>query len=111
MQIPLGVLLLNENKLDEMSQILTKYMELVPTLPAEGHHVLPNRSVIDFDDTRFFSILFGGDQLTVARIRGAQSLRDTHDKAIHRLEGVLPVIEDWHTRMTLLKVCRNVMTL
>ena len=39
MQIHLGVLLLNENKLDEMSQILTKYMELVPTLPAEGHHV------------------------------------------------------------------------
>ena len=74
-------------------------------------NLIGNRSVIDFDDTRFFSILFGGDQLTVVRIRGTQSLCDTHDKAIHRLEGVLPVIEDWHARMTLLKVCTNVMTL
>ena len=81
MQIPLGVLLLNENEFDKMSQILTK---LAPTFPAEGHHVLPNGSVINFNDTRFFSILFGGDQLTVACIHGIHApLRDTHDKAIH----------------------------
>ena len=36
----------------------------------------------------FLQILFGGDQLTVARARSAQSLRDTHDSAKERLEGL-----------------------
>ena len=54
MQIPLGVLLHNENKLDEMGKILAHYMKLVPTVEAEGHLQLPNGSVIDFDDTLFF---------------------------------------------------------
>ena len=51
------MLLLNENKLDEMSEILAEYMKRVPTLPAVGHHVLPNKSVVEFDDTRFHSVL------------------------------------------------------
>ena len=105
MQIPLGVLLHNENKLDEMGKILAHYMKLVPTVEAEGHLRLPTGSVIDFDDTRFSSILFGGDQLTIARIRGTQALRDTQDKCVDRFEGLHPVVEDWHSRMTLMKVC------
>lgn len=104
MQIPLGVMLCDENKLEEMGQILSKYMELVPSLSAVGHYILPNSSLLDFDDTRFFSILFGGDQLTVARIRGTQALRDTHDQAVDRLEDAIPVVEYWHARMTVLKV-------
>lgn len=99
-QIPVGVLLLNENKLDEMGLILSHYMKLVPTVPAEGQFPTPN-GVLTFDDTCFFS---GGDQLTVAWIRGSQALRDTHDKPVDRLEGVIPVVEDWHTRMTLMKL-------
>lgn len=104
MQIPLGVLLHNENKLDEMGKILAHYMKLVPTVEVEGRLQLPNGSVINFDDTRFFSTLFGGDQLTVARIRGTQVLRDTQDKCVDRFDGVIPVVEDWHLRMTLMKV-------
>ena len=87
-----------------MTQIVAHYMKLVPTFAADGHHILPNGSIIDFDNTRFYSILFGGDQLTVARIRGTQTLRDTQEKRIDRLEGVDLVCEDWHTRMTLMKV-------
>ena len=79
-------------------------MTLVPTLPAEGKLVLGNGSTIDFDNTRFFKILLGGDQLTAARVRGTQALRDTEDKAVDRLEGVVAVVEDWHTRMALMKV-------
>ena len=37
------MLLLDENKLEEMSQIL---MELVPSLASEGHFTLPNKSII-----------------------------------------------------------------
>ena len=78
-------------------------MKLVPTL-AEGHKNLPNGETYDFDDTRFFPLLFGGDQLTAARIRGAQVVAQTLKKCIDRFEGVVPVIEDWHCRLTLMKV-------
>ena len=87
-----------------MGKILEHYMSLVPTLPSVQQLVLPNGSKIEVDNTNFHSILFGGDQLTVARIRGAKVLRDTHDTPTDRLEGVLPVVEDWHARMALLKV-------
>ena len=43
-------------------------MSLVPTVSADGQLLLPNGSIEDFDDSQFHSILFGGDQLTVARI-------------------------------------------
>lgn len=88
-----------------MSQILTHYMKMVPTVEAEGQHTLPNGVNISFDATRFHEILFGGDQLTVARVRGAQAIRDTHDKRVDRFEGLVPVVEVWHARMTFLKVC------
>lgn len=71
-QVPLGVLLHDENKLDEMGKILDHCMKLVPTLKAVQYVSQSSGSVIDVDNTQFFRILFGGDQLTVARMRGTQ---------------------------------------
>ena len=86
-------------------------MELVPSNPAEGKYMMSNGTVISYDDTRFWEVLFGGDQLTVARIRGTQALRDTEETARDRLEGIIPVVEDWHTRMTFMKVqCHDIYT-
>lgn len=99
---------MNENKLDDMSKILENFHKLVPTLDIEGHLSLPNGNSLDFDDTRFYKIFLGGDQLTVARARGAQALRASHDRPIDRLEGIVPVIEDWHSRMTFMKVLRTI---
>ena len=59
---------------------------------------------MDYDTTEFFKILLGGDQLTVARVRGTQALRQTEDTAVNHLQGLIPVIEDWHARMALVKV-------
>ena len=111
MQVPLGVLLLDENRLDDMGKIMEHYMTLVPTLFSEGQYNLPNGCSLSFDNTRFFPVLFGGDQLTEARMRGTQALRDTQDKPFDRLEGVIPVVEDWHTRMTFLKVYLSIFIL
>ena len=61
--------------------------------------VLPNGREIEVDNTQFHSILFGGDQITVARNHGVQTHRDTQDKPADRFEGILPVVEDWHTWM------------
>ena len=104
LQIPMGVLLHNENRLDEMSKILEHFMTFVPTLPKEGEITLHNGSKVTFDDTEFFKLLLGGDQLTAARIRGTQALRVTQDKAADRLQGLIPVVEDWHSRMALVDV-------
>ena len=41
----------------------------------------------------------GGDQLTVARVRGIQALWQAQDRPVDRLEGLIPVVEDWHARM------------
>lgn len=105
----MGVELFNENKLEEMSQILATYMKLVPTLESKESITLPCGASAEVDNTAYHSILFGGDQLTAARIRGTKELRDTEAKKKDRFEGLIPVIEDWHTRMTLMKVsCYNV---
>ena len=50
------------------------------------------------------SSVVGGDQLTASRIRGTQAQRRLQDKAVDRLEGVIPVVEDWQARMALMKV-------
>jgi len=73
-QVPMGVLLRDENKLDEMNDILHHFMAYVPTLTREGELTLPNEKTITVDDTSFSKILFGGDQLTAARVRGTQAL-------------------------------------
>ncbi len=100
----MGVLLHNENKLDEMSKILDHLMQFVPALSKEIDVALPDGSMIKLDDTKFFKIFLGGDQLTVARVRGTQALRVTQDRAMDRLQGLIPVNEDWHARMALIKV-------
>jgi len=96
----------NENKLNEMKHILAHYMKYVPTLPAEGTLICRNGREVIYDDTQFDRKLIGGDQLTVARIRGTQCLRASEDKRVNRYEGLAPVVEDWHARMTLLKVIK-----
>jgi len=53
---------------------------------------------------RFVQLLMFGDQLTVERARGGMVLRSLHAEPMDRLEGFVPVVADWHARMTLVKV-------
>lgn len=69
-KVPFGVLLHNANKLDEMAKILTRYMKLVPTVEAEGHRQLPNGSVLDFEDTRFFLFFLVGTNSLLHKFKG-----------------------------------------
>ena len=49
-------------------------------------------------------VLIGGDQLTAERVRGAQSMRQNSTHAAGRLEGYIPVSEDWHAKVCFLQV-------
>lgn len=103
MQVPLGVQLQNENKLEDMGKILEElHIKYVPTNRSKGELALPNGHTIPIDNTQFFQTLLGGDQLTVAlRVRETVGLRRRHDKPLDHLDEIVPVVEDWHARMTL----------
>ena len=47
---------------------------------------------------------FGGDQLTKARARGAKKTRMNSTSAEQRLDGLIPCVEDWHTKLVLIEV-------
>ena len=98
----MGVNLHDENKLNEMSKIMEHYMKYVPTESAEEMHPMTNEL---YDATKLYPVLFGGDQLTVVRMRSTKALRETEYYGCDRFEGLVPVVQDWHTRMTLMKVC------
>ena len=100
----MGLLLQNENKLDEMCSIMTNLHQYVPDTPCQVNFELPNGEFYTTNDYALYPILCGGDQLTVCRCRGAQSLRCNHESTVDRLEGLVPVVEDWHARLTLVKV-------
>ncbi len=49
-------------------------------------------------------ILFDGDQLTVARVQGVIRQRQNSETAQGLMEGLIPVVEDWHARVCLMSV-------
>ena len=63
-----------------------------------------NGEEIETNEEVLYQILGGGDQLTVTRSRSAIGIRRTHDSNREKLLGIIPVIEDWHARVTLLQV-------
>ena len=88
-----------------MCSILETLQFYVPLLRTE--QLVPSPESSEFDTVitdRFHPILVGGDQLTCARARGAQRIRQTHDTGSQRLEGLVPVVEDWHAKQCLLGV-------
>ena len=52
----------------------------------------------------FHHLLFGGDMLTAKRARGSKNVRSNSARGRDRLEGLLPVTEDWHTMVCLIGV-------
>ena len=106
-QVPLGIQLLNEMKVDEMCKILEGLHHYVPSIYTDESTTLPNGEELSFKEVRMWDTLFGGDQLTVAHARGSIAIRANHPDANERLEGLVPTVEDWHLRMTFMKVfCR-----
>lgn len=49
-------------------------------------------------------LILGGDQLTAARVRGSKRVRSNSQRGCDRLEGLVPVVEDWHAKGCFLTV-------
>lgn len=96
----------NENIVPEMVDILNTLHKYVPcieekasvTVPGNEKHVEPVKVQM------LHKVLFGGDQLTACRARGAQMARANAYDARGRLEGFIPISLDWHAKLCLLEV-------
>ena len=88
-----------------MIYTIGKLHEYVPSKPViESFSLFAGESDVEFDDKIFHQILLGGDQLTIARACGSIDALQDHITWRELLEGLLPVIEDWHAKQCLLKV-------
>jgi L1 cell adhesion molecule like protein len=95
----------NENRTDDMVEILSYLHQYVPMqseMTVVNVPEIEEREEIQFESLHH--ILIGGDQLTSERIRGAQSVRKNSVHAAGRLEGFIPVTEDWHAKVCYLQV-------
>ena len=105
-QVPLGILLKNESRDEDMVDIMKGLHPYVPTHTTQSTQTIPG-SDTDIQDIQvvkdtFHVILFGGDQMTVARARGSQRIRKNSERGKERLEGLAPVCEDWHAKLCFL---------
>ena len=58
-------------------------------------------------DVKVQGILLGGDQLSSSMARRVISDRINSMNSVQSLKGVVPVIEDWHTKLCFLTVSNN----
>jgi len=90
-QVQLGLLEKDENKSEQMLQILQHcHAEYVPADPELGI---------------LHKINLGGDHLTVERATSAVNAVADSDKAHERLEGITLKHEEFHCKMNFLQVC------
>ena len=107
LKVPLGVILKNENKLEDMIDIVDELKYVPQVRTTQSFETVQSNSpakltVLNID--HFNHILIGGDQLTCATVRGSQRIRGNSYSGRDRLEGLIPVSEDWHAKMCLMKV-------
>jgi hypothetical protein len=87
-----------------MCDILERLHQYVPTTSTKKSVQLPDGRVIMREITDMFEQPLGGDLLSVVRARSACAIRANHHTSKDQLKGFFPVLEDWHTCQTLMKV-------
>jgi hypothetical protein len=104
--VPLGVILKNENTTEGMVHIMEQLHSYVP---AKRYHedftIEGTKEVIKIPKAALHPIQFGRDQLTAARARGAESAKVNSFDPCQRFDGLIPIAEDWHTKLNFLGVC------
>lgn len=80
-----------------MIDILEHFKSYIPSFTLPGTE--------EVEDKCYATTLVGGDYLSVARARGAQLIRSNSDLGKERLDGFLPVAEDWNAKVCFMEVC------
>jgi L1 cell adhesion molecule like protein len=88
----LGIQLKNEIQHDEMISILETLQELSPRCHESD------------DNVYLQGVLLGGDQLSCSMARCVIADRKNSVNDTQCLNGIIPVVEDWHGKLCLLTV-------
>ena len=90
----MGVILKNENKSEEMLDILKQIQGYSPSIGND-------------EEKKFKSVPIIGDQLTVERgVNVIEAVQNSYTPE-EKLDGIHMEIADWHTTVTFLDVCNN----
>lgn len=105
-QVPLGILMKNEICYKNMIDIVLHHQKYVPRISStsEFSSDVSNIDPVPVDTTTFHRVVFGGDQLTTARMRGSQLDRVTSDTGVDKLKGVILAFENWLAKVLFLQV-------
>ena len=87
-----------------MVDILTHLHQYVPQVPYVVEKTISTGEIVHTNNAQMHKILVGGDQMTAARTRAALSSRSNAETPSNRLDGLIPVVEDWHTKANFLGV-------
>lgn len=77
---------------------------IISSLVCKCYYILVNAHSLE---TKHICPFIGGDQMTAARARGSQRIRSNSERGKDRLEGLQPVVEDWHAKVCLLGVSNS----
>lgn len=85
--------------------ILDELQKFAPSKCQTVDVPIPNTTEVrSLREITFHRLLFGGDQLTAKRARAGVRIRNNSVNSSDRLEGLLPVSEDWHAKVVFLEV-------
>lgn len=95
----------NENKGDEMVDIMNVIHTYVPMISSSHKVLIPSlNESVEVHKARSFPIILAGDLLTAVRARCAKKAKINSDSPSSRLEGLVPSAADWHTKQKVLGV-------
>ena len=90
--MPLGVLPLNENNLDEiLNKLLNKLLSYCPKMPSLKEAHLSDGTDEVIDRLYLLDTLIGGNQLICARAHTSKWLWSSHNNRQYELKGVTPL--------------------
>ena len=87
-----------------MIEILTQLHKYIPQSTYCVKRAISTGAVEKIEKAKMRQILLGGDQLTAARARSAIKGKMNAETPEKSLVGIVPVIEDWHTKANFLGV-------
>lgn len=90
-----------------MVAILTHLHQYVPHVTYNETIYISNGEKETVEKAKMYPILFGGDQLTAARARHSIKAKINSQNPVKQLKGIIPVLEDWHTKANFLGVSQN----
>ena len=88
----------NEMFHEDMIDIVVPMQQVTRELP------VPGQEPIHMADQNYWITILGGDLLSAVRVRGAQRIRNNSPTSEAKLNGILPVAEDWHCKLYFMEV-------